>query len=113
MPRKGTATNDRQGKTYTQRSEAPSDFPSDLSGEFEELPAITVQNIGTIASLAVRGGGYFGLSITDDGGSARIAIRNGPFVLDKRFYQMSKFEGALAYCLRKLGELDGADASTK
>jgi len=86
----------------TQGNVAPDDFPDELSGEFAELPDQTIKNIGTIAGFAVRNGGYFGISVTDDGGSCRLAIRNGPFVLDKRFSTLAKFEGALAYCLRKL-----------
>ncbi len=96
-------TEDVQRRTAgTQGNTAPDDFPDELGGEFTTLPEVTIRNIGVIAGLAISGGGYFGLSVTDDGGSCRLAIRNGPFVLDKRFSTVAKFEGALAYCLRKL-----------
>lgn len=94
----------KRGAANTQGNTAPDDFPAELGGEFSTLPEQTLLNVGTIAGLAVSGGGYFGLSVTDDGGSVRLAVRSGSFVLDKRFYALGKFEGALAYCLRKLGD---------
>ena len=99
--KKETSSAERRA-TNTQGNIAPDDFPSELAGEFAEISEQTVRNIGTIAGLAVRNGGYFGISVTDDGGSCRLAVRNGPFVLDKRFSTAAKLEGALAYCLRKL-----------
>ncbi len=92
----------QRGSTERKGDTAPDDFPDELSGEFDTLSKTLVGNIGTIAGLAVAGGGYFGISITDDGGSCRLAVRSGPFVLDKRFSTVAKLEGALAYCLRKL-----------
>lgn len=102
MPAKKGTENAERRPTINQGNTAPDDFPNELGGEFTALPEVTVRNIGVIAGLAVTGGGYFGLSVTDDGGSCRLAIRNGSFVLDKRFSTVAKFEGALAYCLRKL-----------
>jgi len=102
MPAKQESTNAKRGTTDRKTDTAPDDFPDELNGEFSELSEQLVRNIGTIAGLAVSGGGYFGVSVTDDGGSCRLAIRSGPFVLDKRFSTIAKFEGALAYCLRKL-----------
>lgn len=96
-------TKDDKGRTtYSARSTAPADFPTELDGEFGAIPTQTVANIGTIAGLAVVGGGYFGISVTDDGGSIRLAVRRGSFELDKRFYDLRKFDAALAYCLGKL-----------
>jgi len=86
----------------TSRSHTPDDFPDELRGDFDEIPPQLAANIGTIAGIAVGGGGYFGLSVTDDGGSARLAIRHKSFDLDRRFYGIGKLEAALAYCLRKL-----------
>jgi hypothetical protein len=102
MPRgeKLRATPDRQ--TDYQRDTAPADFPAELGGEFNELPKQLAANIGTVATLAVSGGGYFGFSCTDDGGSVRLVIRHGPLELDRRFYAVGKLEQALAYCVTKL-----------
>lgn len=102
MATKKEQTRGQRDTSHAAGNIAPDDYPDSLDGEFAGLPAQTVQNIGTIAGLAVSGGGYFGLSVTDDGGSARLAIRHGSFALDKRFYGLAKFEGALAYCLSKL-----------
>lgn len=104
MATKESKSNASGRPSYDKRDTAPDDFPTELDGEFANLPAQTVQNIGVIAGLAVTSGGYFGLSCTDDGGSVRLAIRHGSFALDKRFYAATKFEAALAYCLRKLRE---------
>jgi len=81
---------------------APDDFPEELRGEFEQIPSQLAANIGAIAALAVAGGGYFGISVPDDGGSCRLAIRHKSFELDRRFSGIGKLEGALAYCLQKL-----------
>lgn len=80
----------------------PDDFPDELGGEFEEIPDRLAANIGTLAGMVCGGGGYFGVSVTDDGGSLRLAIRHGAFALDKRFYAVGKLETALAYCVAKL-----------
>lgn len=102
MPTKRGDSDVKQRSSISQRDTAPDDFPIELGGEFEGIPDQTLENIGTIAGLAISGGGYFGISVTDDGGSLRLAIRSGSFALDKRFYALAKFEGALAYCLGKL-----------
>jgi len=105
MPRSKEKPSDTGRSTHTQGNTAPDDYPEELRGDFEQLSPQTIQNIGTVAGAAISGGGYFGLSVTDDGGSARLAIRHGAFVLDKRYYAVGKFEAALAYCVRKLAEL--------
>lgn len=92
----------KRGTITPKRDTAPDDYPDDLDGEFASLDDQMVKNLGTICGLAIRGGGYFGISCTDDGQSVRLAVRNGAFVLDKRFSARAKLEGALAYCLRKL-----------
>jgi len=102
MPSTKGKDNDQRGPATHKADTTPDDFPDELSGDFAILPRQLVENIGTIAGLAVSGGGYFGISVTDDGGSCRLAVRNGSFVLDKRFSTIAKLEGALAYCLRKL-----------
>jgi len=102
MPGKQESNNAKRGAIERKADTTPDDFPDELDGEFSDLSDVLVRNIGAIAGLAISGGGYFGISVTDDGGSCRLAIRNGPFVLDKRFSTIAKLEGALAYCLRKL-----------
>lgn len=102
--KKGTNDAERRTTKSTGAS-APDDFPVELLGEFAELPEQLVKNIGTIAGASVAGGGYFGISVTDDGDSCRLAVRSGLFVLDKRFGSIAKLEGALAYCARKLADL--------
>ena len=95
-------TNDERRPISPKASIAPDDFPEEFDGEFLKLPSQLIKNFGTIAGLAISGGGYFGISVTDDGGSCRLAVRSGSFVLDKRFSTIAKLEGAMAYCLRKL-----------
>jgi hypothetical protein len=97
--RKSNAT---KRNTEVKRDTTPDDFPDELRGEFEHLPKQLTANLGTIAGIAVSGGGYFGISVTDDGGSVRLAIRHGAFAIDRRFYAIGKLESALAYCLGKL-----------
>jgi len=99
---KREATNESKRPTTAKRDTTPDDFPAELLGEFSSISGQLATNIGTIAGLAINGGGYFGISVTDDGGSVRLAIRHGAFELDRRFYAVGKLEGALAYCLTKL-----------
>lgn len=109
MPTKKGTTDAKRGHTANQADTAPADFPTGLDGEFSRLPAQTVKNLGTIAGLAVADGGYFGISVTDDGGSCRLAVRHQQVVLDKRLYRLSHLDTALAYLLSKLRESDLAD----
>lgn len=80
----------------------PNDFPDILRGEFERFGDVHTGNIGTIAALALRGGGYFGISVTDDGGSCKLAVRCGKVAFEKRCYSLVQFEALLAYSLKKL-----------
>lgn len=104
MPSAGDKKSGTRQKTNQPAATAPDDFPEELGGEFEEMGGQLAANIGTVASLAVRGGGYFGISVTDDGGSVRLAVRHESVTLDRRFYALGKLEAALAYLVRKLGE---------
>lgn len=106
MPTGAKKPNATKRDTEVKRDTTPDDFPAELRGEFEQLPRQLAANIGAVARAAVVGGGYFGLSITDDGGSARLAIRRGSFVLDRRFYAVGKLEAALAYCVGKLRDAE-------
>jgi len=106
MPTRGEKKHESAAKRTESRDTAPDDFPAELLGEFAEIPAQLAANIGTIAGIAVGGGGYFGISVTDDGGSVRLAIRHKSLNLDRRFYGIAKLEAALAYCLRKLRDAE-------
>jgi len=79
-------------------------FAGEFVGEFADLPTTIENPIGVVARLVCSNGGYFGLSITDDGGSARLAIRTGKFVADRRFYRLTELEAALAKAFSKLRE---------
>lgn len=112
MVKQEKPSNARGRETNNQRDTAPDDYPAELRGEFERLHGQVVQNIATVAAAAISGGGYFGLSVTDDSGSLRLAIRHGAFALDKRYYGLAQFETALAYCMRKLGEYTESPGAT-
>lgn len=83
----------------------PVDFPSEFGGEFQSLSTQLCANLGTICGLATSGGGYFGFSVTDDGGSVRLAVRHGALQFDKRFYSLAKLEGASAWLAARLAEV--------
>jgi len=106
MPRKQETGNATRGPSKNTGNTTPDDFPDELRGDFDTLSDQLAANIGAIAAIAVSGGGYFGISVTDDGGSARLAIRHKSFELDRRFYGIGKLEAALAYCLRKLRDTE-------
>lgn len=91
-------------------SDVPADFPSEFDGEFTGLSGQLLANLATLAGMAVGGGGYFGISITDDGGSIRLAIRRASFTFDKRFYNLHKFEGACAWLAQRMAA-DSREAS--
>jgi hypothetical protein len=80
----------------------PDDFPSELRGEFSEFSAVNIKCIGIIAGHATVGGGYFGLSITDDGDSCKLVVRNKKLAFEKRCGSLKQFEALLAYCQTKL-----------
>jgi hypothetical protein len=111
MPTGEKKSNATKRSPEIKRDTTPDDFPAELRGEFEDLPQQLSANIGTVARAAVLGGGYFGISVTDDGGSVRLAIRHGNFAIDRRFYDVRKLESALAYCIGKLREPSAAAAS--
>jgi hypothetical protein len=104
MPTGEKKSNATKRSPEVKRDTTPSDFPAELRGEFEDFPQQLSSNIGVVARASVAGGGYFGLSVTDDGGSVRLAIRHGNFAIDRRFYDVRKLEQALAYCIGKLRE---------
>jgi hypothetical protein len=104
MPTGEKKSNVSKRNPEVKRDTTPDDFPEELRGEFEDLPQQLAANIGVVARATVIGGGYFGLSVTDDGGSVRLAIRRGTFAIDRRFYDVRKLESALAYCIGKLRE---------
>lgn len=67
-----------------------------LSEEFGNLPGQLTTNLGTVIGLVLRGGGYFGLSITDDGGAARIAVRCKRFTVDRRVYKLTDLQAVVS-----------------
>lgn len=94
----------------TTGTDVPSEdlFDGEFPGEFADLPKTIENPIGVVARLVCSNGGYFGLSITDDGGSARLAIRTGKFVADKRFYRLTELEAALSKAFSRLREVPPA-----
>lgn len=74
----------------------------ELHGEFTELPEQFANTIGQVARLTIAGGGYFGLSVSDDGVSAKLVINRGKLRTERRFYRLTDVEAALAVCLNKL-----------
>ena len=105
MPSQEKKTHASRPKNDKPAAQTPDDFPDELGGEFTEIPDQLAANLGTVAGMVVSGGGYFGISVTDDGGSVRLAIRHGTLALDRRFYALTKLESALAYCVAKLRDV--------
>ena len=89
-------------KTPDKPSTLPDDFPTELRGEFEQLPEQLTKNLGTIAGYAIADGGYFGISVTDDRDSCKLAVRCKSVTFEKRVGSITQLETLLAYCLRKL-----------
>lgn len=93
----GTAKSARDADTEKE------DFlAGELHGEFTELPEQFANTIGQVARLTIAGGGYFGLSVSDDGVSAKLVINRGKLRTERRFYRLTDVEAALAVCLNKL-----------
>jgi len=91
-----------KGSVYREAPPLPDDFPSELRGEFSELSAVNIKCIGIVAGHAVTGGGYFGLSITDDGDSCKLVVRHKKLAFEKRCGSIKQLEALLAYCQTKL-----------
>lgn len=102
MNKKERTNHGTRSATNNQAPNVPDDFPSELLGEFAVLSDVVAGNLGIIARLATSGGGYFGFSITDDGGSCKLAVRHASLSFDRRLYSVVQLETLLAYCLRKL-----------
>lgn len=104
MATKGT-NNAKQQRTNSSTADHGEDFlAGEFTGEFAEISEQLAANLGTIAKLAVIGGGYFGISVSDDGVTSRLVIRRGAMATDRRFYRTSDLEHALAVALKKLAE---------
>lgn len=101
MATKGT-TDAKARPQSTQPTALPDDFPDELRGEFSAFSDVNRTCIGIIAGYAIVGGGYFGLSVTDDGDSCKLAIRCKKLAFEKRCGSLKQFEALLAYCQRKL-----------
>jgi len=102
MATKGTKPNASVRTSGREQTALPDDFPTELLGEFGSLPEQTIANIGTIAGYAIAHGGYFGISTTDDGGSAKLAIRAASLSFEKRVYKLADLDKLLSYSLGKL-----------
>lgn len=101
MATKGVKTNATRAARELQHDVLPDDFPAELVGEFRELPQQFWQNFGVICGKCLAAGGYVGLSITDDGGSAKLAVRCPSVSFEKRVYKFSDLERLTAYLLGK------------
>lgn len=101
---KGTKSNGRQSTANTLKPPAPDDIPPELAGEFERLDGQLIANLGTICGLATAGGGYFGFSISDDGGSCKLSVRHRLLTYERRCYSLVQLEALTAYCARKLAD---------
>lgn len=82
---------------------SPTDeFDNEFPSEFAGFPKQLIANIGPVIERALLGGGYFGISISDDRGSCKLVVRHGPFEFDRRLPTINHLEQALAFCFRKL-----------
>lgn len=101
MPTKGVKTNAKRTIASTEPTSLPDDFPSELVGEFTKLSGQFWQNFGTVSGRCLAHGGYIGLSVTDDGGSAKLAVRCPYVSFEKRVYKFGDLERLTAYLLTK------------
>lgn len=103
MPVKGAKSGNAR-TNGAEKAELPSDFPSELLGEFTKFTDINLENLGRIVGLVARQGGYIGFSVTDDRDSCKLAVRCGKLAIEKRCGSLVQFETLLAYVFRKLTE---------
>lgn len=102
MTTKGAKLNGKRDKIEVDATSKADFLTGLISGEFTDIQPQLAANIGTIAGLAISGGGYFGLSVSDDGVSAKLVIHRGNLQTDRRFYRIADLEAALAKCLTVL-----------
>lgn len=96
MPAKGR-TNVKRVREVADSSAETTDPTIDIGGgDFTELPGTLEPALGAVIRVCVRKGGYFGLSVTDDGGSAKLTVRTGRVTVDRRFYKLADFTAAIA-----------------
>lgn len=95
-------TNGPKPNSSDRATALPDDFPSDLRGEFDGLPTNVCTAYGIVAGLALAGGGYIGLSTTDDGSSCKLAVRAARLSFEKRVISIAQLEKLLVYCKNKL-----------
>lgn len=101
MATKGVKQNGSKYAHPAQSASIPNDFPPELTGEFNELPSQLWTNFGVVCGRALAHGGYVGVSITDDGGSAKLAVRCPYVTFEKRIYKLADLERLIAYLLTK------------
>jgi hypothetical protein len=102
MATKGTKQNESNRFTRSEQTSLPADFPLELLGEFGSISEQLATNIGTIASLTIGKGGYFGISVSDDRCSAKLVVRTALLNFERRVYKTADLEKLLAYSLGKL-----------
>lgn len=104
MPTKGAKNVQSSRKVELDATET-TDPTSDIGGgDFTELPRTLEPALGAVVRVCTRGGGYFGLAITDDGGSAKLVVRTQHVVVERRFYKLTEFEAAIAKVFSSLRE---------
>jgi len=102
MTTKGSKTNAPSTKPKTEDAPSEDIFAGEQFGQFGQIPPGLEAAIGALCRITIQSGGYFGLSVTDDGGSCRLAIRSGGLSADRRFYALPDLETAIARCYAKL-----------
>ena len=79
----------------------PDDFPLGLGNEFFGIPELFWRNYGVVTGRVLSRGGYIGISVTDDGGSCKLAVRCPYISFEKRLYKLADAESVIAYLLTK------------
>ncbi len=104
MTTKGAKPNAKSKPRSQPSPETADEFDSQFPPEFSGLPDQLVTNFGPIIRLALAGGGYFGISVSDDRNSCKLAVRCGQFIFERRLNGIKQLEAASAFCFGKLRE---------
>jgi len=103
MPR--SKSNARTSSSSTPAMASADTVSYQFSLPFVELDRVTADNLGKLLRLALIGGGYFGISIPDDGGNCRLAIRCTRLVVDVRCHNFADFGTVLADLHKRLTDV--------
>lgn len=101
MATKGVKQNGTSRPAAHESVELPDDFPTELGHEFSQLPEQFWKNFGVVTGRVLARGGYIGLSVTDDGGSAKLAVRCPCVSFEHRVYKFTDLERLTAYLVTK------------